>query len=270
MQKGIKFQLPVIQQLRLRNSHFLSHKGYLQLCIFIFFIVLLPSCNSTKSTTYFQGIPKDTTLNNLVTKNFEPKIQNGDLLGITVSSLSPDNTAIYNAPQNAEGPLAGYEVDENGNIEFIKLGTIHVAGMARKELKEELEKKLTPYLAQSVVAVSFLNRHVTLMGAVSPQVLPMPNSRMTILDALAATGDIGDKGKTDNILVIREKGDSKEFKRLNLRDESIFYSPYFYLQPNDIVYVEPVKQKTENTNRIIGYITSGLSIAFFILGRFIK
>ncbi len=115
------------------------------------------------------------------------------MLGITVSSLSPENTAIYNAPQNAEGLLTGYLVDENGNIEFIKLGTLHVAGMTRKELKEKLEKSLTPYLAQSVVAVSFLNRHVTMMGAVSPQVLPMPTDRMTILDALAASGDIGEK-----------------------------------------------------------------------------
>jgi len=270
MQKGIKFQLRVFKHSGLWNIHRFTPVRYFQLLLFIFFIILLPSCSSTKKTTYFQGIPKDTTLNNLVSKNFEPKIQIGDLLGITVASLSPENTAIYNAPQNAEGPLTGYEVDENGNIEFIKLGSLHVAGMARKELKEELEKKLTPYLSQSVVAVSFLNRHVTMMGAISPMVLPMPNSRMTILDALAASGDIADKGKTDNILVIREKGDSKEFKRLNLTDESIFYSPYFYLQPNDIVYVEPVKKKAENTTRIIGYITSGLSIVFFVLGRFIK
>ena len=270
MQKGIKFKLLVIKHLRLRNSHRFSPNWYLQLCLFIFSIVLLPSCTSTKNTTYFQGIPKDTTLNNLVSKNFEPKIQNGDLLGITVASLSPDNTAIYNAPQNAEGPLTGYEVDENGNIEFIKLGTLHVAGMSRKELKEELEKKLIPYLAQSVVAVSFLNRHVTMMGAVSPQVLPMPNSSMTILDVLAASGDIGEKGKTNNILVIREKGNSKEFKRLNLTDESIFYSPYFYLQPNDIVYVEPVKIKSENSTRIISYVTTGLTFLIFILDRIIK
>ena len=98
----------------------------------------------------------------------------------------------------------------------------------------------------------------------------MTNDKMTILDALAASGDIGDKGKTDNVLVIREKGNSREFKRLNLTDESIFYSPYFYLQPNDIVYVQPVKKKAENTTRIIGYVTSGLSLLIFIIDRIIK
>jgi polysaccharide biosynthesis/export protein len=236
----------------------------------LFLLTLLSACTSTKKTIYFQDIQKDTTLTNLVSKNFEPKIQKADLLSITVASLSPENTALYNAPQNAQGPLTGYLVDENGDIQFIKLGTMHVAGLTRKELKMKLEKDLTPYLAQTVVAVGFLNRHVTLMGAVSPQILPMPNDNMTILDALAAGGDIGEKGRTDNVLVIREKDDSKEFKRLNLTDKSIFYSPYFYLQPNDIIYVEPVKIKTDNTTRIISYVTAGLSLVLLVIDRILK
>src|SRR6185312_13657751 len=153
-----------------------------------------------------------------VSKNFEPTIQKGDLLSITVASLSPENTALYNAPQNAQGQLTGYLVDENGDIQFVKLGTVHVAGMTRKELKMKLEKDLSPYLAQTVVAIGFLNRHVTMMGAVSPQVLPMPNDNMTIFDAIAAGGGIGEKGRNDNVLVIREKDNTKVFKRLDLTD----------------------------------------------------
>lgn len=270
MQKGSKFHLLISKYLRSESLAIIGSLQKAGISGFLFLMLFFSSCTTTKNTSYFQNIPKDTTLNNLVSKNLEPKIRTGDLLGITVASLSPENTAIYNAPQNAEGPLLGYEVDDQGNIEFIKLGTLHVAGMTRKELKEKLQKDLTPYLSQSVVAVSFLNRHVTMIGAVSPMVLPMPNDRMTILDALAASGDIGDKGKTDNVLVIREKGNSKEFKRLNLTDESIFYSPYFYLQPDDIVYVQPVKKKAENTTRIIGYVTSGLSLLIFIIDRIIK
>jgi polysaccharide export outer membrane protein len=236
----------------------------------LFFLILFSSCTSTKNTIYFKDMQKDTTLTNLVSKNFEPKIQKGDLLSITVASLSPENTALYNAPQNAQGPLTGYLVDENGDIQFIKLGTLHVAGMTRKELKTKLEKDLTPYLAQTVVAVGFLNRHVTMMGAISPQVLPMPNDNMTIFDALATSGGIGAKGRSDNVLVIREKDHSKEFKRLNLADKSIFYSPYYYLQPNDIIYVEPVKIKSDNTMRIISYVTAGISFVLFVIDRIIK
>jgi polysaccharide export outer membrane protein len=240
---------------------------FFRFTLYLFMIFFLFSCSNSKKAIYFQDIPKDTTLTNLVSKDFEPKIQKADLLGITVASLSPENTALYNAPQNAEGPLTGFLVDENGNIQFIKLGKLHVEGMTRKELKSLLERDLSPYLKDPVVAVGFLNRHVTLMGAVSPQVLPLVMDNMTLLDALAASGDIGAKGRPDNILVIREKGNSKEFKRLNLTDKSIFYSPYFYLQPNDIVYVEPLKIKQDNVTRIISYVTTGLSLLIFILSR---
>jgi polysaccharide export outer membrane protein len=240
--------------------------------ILIFSLAILfsfSSCTSVKNTTYFQGIKKDTTITNLISKDFESKIRKGDLLSISVASLSPENTAIYNAPQNLEGTATGYLVDKNGNINFFKLDTLHVEGMTRKELKETLEKDLTPYLAQTVVAVGFLNRHVTMIGALS-QVLPMPNDNMTILDALATGGDIGEKGMTDDVLVIREKDNGKEFKKLDLTDESIFHSPYFYLQPNDIIYTKPVKKKSDNTTRIISYVTAGISFIFIIIDRIIK
>ena len=228
---------------------------------------MVTSCRTAKPTTYFQDLPNDTTLTNLVTKDFQTKIQAGDLLSITVSSLSPENTLIYNAPQNSIGEKNGYLVDETGNIPFIKLGDLHVAGMTKKELKAKLEKDLTSYLGQNVVSIAIINRHVTLMGAISPQVLPITTESMTILDALASTGDIGFKGKTDNILVIREVGNNKEFKRLNLTDKSVFYSPYFYLQPNDIVYVEPVKDKSNRTPQIISWITTGITFTIFIIDR---
>ena len=220
---------------------------------------------------YFSGIKHDTTLNNVITKNFEPKIQKGDLLSIIVSSLSPENTVLYNAPQNAEGPVTGFLVDSSGNINFLKLGSIHVAGLTRSQLKEQLQKDLMPYLAQTVVAVGFLNRHVTLIGAISPMILPMPTDNMTILDALASAGDIGEKGKKEDVMVIREKGNSKVFKKLDLTNESVFYSPYFYLQPNDIIYVKPEQKKQKiSTTQVISYVTTAISLYFIIITRIIK
>ena len=242
------------------------HPGF-AFSLLIVLMASVTSCHTAKQVTYFQDLPNDTLLTNLVTKEFETKIQTGDLLTISVASLSPENTQIYNAPQNSIGEKTGFLVDENGNIPFVKLGDIKVAGMTKKELKTKLEKDLFPYLQQNVVSVAIVNRHITLMGAISPQVLPMTSERMTILDALASSGDIGFAGKTDNVLVIREKENGKEFKRLDLTDKSIFYSPYFYMQPNDIVYVEPVKDRTNRTPQIISWITTGITFTIFIIDR---
>ncbi|MEO9145248.1 MAG: polysaccharide biosynthesis/export family protein [Ginsengibacter sp.] len=261
---------PIIYPFKIIKDFIKRTSASVRLLVILFMMILLHSCSSSRKTIYFQDLPRDTTLSHLISKDFEPKIQKGDLLGITVASLSPDNTTIYNAPPNIQGTAVGYLVDENGNIQFIKLGLVYAEGLTRKELRAVLQKDLIPYLAQTVVSVGFLNRHVTMMGGVSPQIIPLVNDNMTLLDALAASGDIGDKGRTDNILVIREKDSSKEFKRLNLTDKSIFYSPYFYLQPNDIVYVEPIKKRADNTFRIISYVTSGLSIIFFLLDRVFK
>jgi len=253
----------------------LRKNGFRKYFVFgqIFFLAwfVFASCSPSRQNVYFQNLQRDTTLRNIVTANHELKIQKDDVLGISVASLSPD-VAFYNASQGSSGssasngtPAGVYPVDKDGNITFIKLGIIHVSGMTRKQVKDSLEKGLVPYLKDVIVSVAFLNRHVTMLGGVSPQILPMPD-KMTLLDAIAASGDIGQKGKINNVLVIRDNDSSKQFKRLSLADHSIFYSPYYYLQPNDIVYVEPAKIKTPlTTPQIISYVTAGISLLILIL-----
>ncbi len=238
----------------------------IHVAIYIILSIFITSCGTTKNPVYFENLKKDTTLHNIVTPQFDLKIQKEDMLSIMVASLSPDVT-FYNAPQNTVGPLNGYLVDKNGNISFLKLGTIHVEGMTRKQLKDSLQKSLEPYLKDNIVSVGFLNRHITMLGGIAPTILPIANDNMTILDALAASGDIGSKGKIDNVLVIRDSANAKVFKRLNLKNNSVFYSPYYYMQPNDIVYVEPVKNTANKLTapQIIAYITSGISLIFLIL-----
>lgn len=258
-----------------RMAHNAYHSGaersFTGIIFFVLSVVLLSSCNTMKHTTYFEGIKHDTTLSNLVSKNFEPKIRKGDLLGITVSSLSPENTLLYNAPQNMQGTVPGFLVDSSGNIDFFKIGSLHVEGLTRKELKGELEKQLAPYLGQTVVAVGFLNRHVTLIGAITPSVLPIPNDNMTIFDALASAGDIGERAQRDNVMLIREEGSSRVFKKLDLTNESVFYSPYFYLQPNDIIYVKPSQKKEKvSASQVISYVTTAISLYLLIFTRIIK
>ena len=252
-------------------------------CLLLIIIVLY-SCSTTKNQVYFKDLPRDTILQNVVTPDYQIRIRTGDALNISVNSLSPDvgfyNTApsgstsiaTGNAPSSGTGLPSGasqssaaYLVDGNGNIEFPKLGLIHVAGMTRQELKDSLQHQLVPYLKESVVTVTFQNRHVTMIGGVNTAVLPLSDN-MTLLDALAASGDIGEKGRIDNILVIRDTAGAKSFKRLSLKDHSIFSSPYFYMRPDDVVYVEPQTPKTPlSPIQVVSLVTGAASVLTILI-----
>ena len=244
------------------------------LCLAVF-----NSCTPAKNIIYFKNLQKDTTLNNVVNNNLELKIRKNDLLSITIISPDPISTPLFNgvpgsSSGNNETALGGYLVDNEGNILVYKIGSIHVEGMTRNELKQLLQRELMPYLRDAVVTVRFLSNRITIIGEVAqPQVIIMPNERLTLLEAIAQSGDIPLTGRKDNILIIRENPTGKQFKRLNLNDNSIFTSPFYYLKPDDIVYVEPSKLKINNTaqtQQILSYILSGISILITIvslLGR---
>ena len=146
--------------------------------------------------------------------------------------------------------------------------------MTRRELTSRLTKDLVPYLKDPVVTVKYTNQHIVVLGEVGhPQLLPMPAESITILDAIAASGDLTVTGRRDNILVIRDSETGKQFHRLNLNETSILASPYYYLRPDDVVYVEPtkLKLKTNPQNQaLVGYILSGVSILILLLDRIIK
>lgn len=242
-------------------------------------ILFFGSCTPVKNVVYFENLQRDSILRNTATSNFDLKIRKNDLLYIGIVSPDPVSTVLFNAPQGAATTSSssesghsgtnGYLVDNNGNITLYKLGSIHVEGLTRNELKQRLQRELAPYLKDAVVTVRFLSNRITVLGEVaSPQVISLPNEQISILEAIAKSGDLTFTGRRDNILVIRETAEGKQFKRLNLNDKSIFSSPFYYLQPDDIVYVEPTKYKISNAGQnqqIIGYILSGLTILITIL-----
>lgn len=241
----------------------------------LFIIVIIPlvvlafSCSTPKNTAYFQTLPRDTTLTKLVSREFEAKIQPDDILSITVTSSSAENSALYNAAM-VGSETSGYLVDKRGNIQFYKLGELHVQGLTRDELKNRLLKELSPFLKDPVVNVRFVNHKITVLGDVgNPQVLPLAEEEVTLLDVIGQSGDLNPTARRDNILVIRQTERGKEFKRLNLLDNSIFTSPYFFVRPGDVVYVEPEvpKRNAQQTQQIVSYIISGASILFFIVDR---
>jgi polysaccharide export outer membrane protein len=233
-------------------------------------------------------LPRDTALHNIVNRNLELQIRKNDLLSINIVAPALD-IALFNLQQgnpSSSGSAGasvtgtsgtsnqGYLVDNNGNITMYKLGSVHVEGLTRNQLKLLLEKELFPYLNQSVVTVRFLNNRVTMLGELGrPQVLSMPNEQISILEAIGQSGDLTITGRRDNILVIRQTEDGREFKRLNLNDNSIFNSPFYYLKPDDVVYVEPTKFKIKNsgeTAQIIGFALTGLSILITLFAYIVR
>jgi polysaccharide export outer membrane protein len=240
--------------------------------VYILLVYFFTSCKTSNNLGYFQTISRDTTLQNNISKNFELKLKQDDLLSIGIASASAELSALYNAPQASAGggnSPAGYLVDKKGTIQLYKLGDIRVAGLTRTELKEKLQKDLEPYLKDPVVTVRLLNQRVTVLGEVgNPGIVTLNSDHITILEAIGQSGDLTEKAKRNNVLVIRQTEGGKEFKHLNLLDHSVFSSPYFYLQSEDVVYVEPVPAKeSARTQQTLSYIISGISIISLILSR---
>lgn len=248
--------------------------------IFVFgTFYLLTSCAPTKSAYYFKTLQKDTTLPGLVNKDLESKIIKGDDLGINISSLNREEDQIFNIGSGVSTVTGGavFHVAQDGSIQIHKLGSVKVAGYTRKELAVILQKNLLPYLKDPIVTVQYLNHKVTVMGEVDkPQVINMMDEQLSVIDAIVICGDVKANAKRDKILVIREEGNQKNVKILNFEDHSIFSSPWYYLQPNDIVYVIPDEAKRQKEERRARFQTnfaiaaSSVSLLVIILDRIFR
>jgi len=230
---------------------------------------------STKESTYFVG-QNDAVLTETPVVP-ETVITANDLLGISVSSLNPTATDIFNATTVTNGMKQnnGYLVNKEGFIQFPVLGNIKADGLTPNQLRQQivntlLERKL---LIDPLVTVRILNFKVTVLGEVSrPSVVDVPNEKISLLEALGMAGDITVSGKKDNVLVIREENNKKIIKRINLNGTELFKSPYYYLKPNDIVYVEANASKVASQSRItqlLPIILTALSLAIFLVDRIV-
>ena len=238
-------------------------------------ICMMGSCSSIKQIAYFQNID---SISLAASKGlYDAKIMPKDELTITVQTTKPEVSAPFNLTINNRlgnagqmssggGYLQGYLVDNDGNINFPIVGKLHVAGMTKTECEEMIKGKVTPYLAKTekpIVTVRTSSYRVTVIGEVGgPRVVPVTTEKMSIIEALAQAGDLSIYGKRDNVLLIREDSTGEKHEhRLNLKDANIFNSPYYYLQQNDIVYVQPNNVKANNS--VIG---SSTTLWFSFLG----
>ena len=214
-------------------------------------IVMLASCGSSKDVVYFQNADEISVEASRML--YDAKIMPKDQLTIFIHTTDPQASAPFNVSASAPQGV-GYLVDNEGNIDFPVLGKLHVGGMTRTQCQEMIAGRLKPYLAEGenpMVTVGMSSYRVT--------------EKMSILEAIATAGDLTIYGKRDNVLLIREKETGeKEMHRLNLTDANLINSPYYYLQQNDVVYVEPNKAKAKNAS-ISTSTTIWLSIASTLL-----
>ena len=246
----------------------------IQNCVFLCLIAFLASCSAPKEVLYLQDIASIKEEN--IDKNYEVIIHKDDLLAILVNSKDPELALPFNMPvvtyqigaqTTAQQRLLGYLVDQNGDIDFPILGKIHVEGLNRMQVTELIKQKLMSedLIKDPIVTVQFLNFKVSVMGEVTrPGTFDISGDRITLLEALSMAGDLTIYGRRDRVAVIREKDGKRRILYHDLRSSDIFQSPCYYLQQNDIVYVEPNKAKTGqsriNSNNSVGVWLSAVSV----------
>lgn len=227
---------------------------------------VLTGCVTPKNITYMQGF--DNGMAQTVREVKRLKVQPDDQLSIVVSAKDPELAQVFNltvaqmrvgqttdiGTSQSSGQVTAYTVSPDGNINFPILGTLHVAGLERREIASMIEQSLDNrgLLSDPVVTVSFLNAGVSVIGDVSrPGEYTIDRDNMTLLQAIAKAGDLNITGMRNNVLVVREDGGQDMAYRVDLTNtEELMQSPAYYVQQNDVIYVEPnnTKKRTASAN----------------------
>ena len=243
------------------------------LFLFLSALLALSSCVSSKDFVYLQDMQVGERYH--FERKHEAVVHRDDRLSITVSCKQPELALPFNAQNaavkvsstgeisaSADGTDKGYRVDVDGNIDFPMLGKINVEGRTLAEVTQLIKNGIIEgnFIKNPLVSVDFLNFKYTVLGAVgSNGTYTVRGDRVTLLEAIANAGDLATNARVDKVTVIREIGKERQIFVHDLRSSNIFNSPCFYLQQNDIVYVEPKYRKKERSERITQYVTMTLS-----------
>ena len=247
------------------------------LVISIISIIFINSCASRKDLVYFQDEPLEAGL--LVSEPEQLVYKPDDILTINVSALDPDTVRPFNLPLVANNTNVGlnaqaqlqvqsYLVDYDGNIQFPVLGALKVEGLTRTELTSLLTEKISAYANDPIVNVRLANFTITIIGEVSrPGTFTIQDERITLLEALGMANDLTIFGARKNILIIREVEGKKKFATIDLTSINTVNSPVYYLQQNDVIYVEPNNAKIQDSvyNRSTGLFISMASVIISLI-----
>ncbi|MDR1730378.1 MAG: polysaccharide biosynthesis/export family protein [Prevotellaceae bacterium] len=241
----------------MKVKHIISNE--FRLIFYLFLLSGFISCGSTKTIAYLQDA-ENFKYNSELDSLYDARIKPKDLLTITVTTFDKEASLPFNLTMplaatqtnslTSQPVLQSYLVDNEGNIDFPVLGKIQVMGKTKTQLEDLLKQELKTYLKEEpLVNVRFVNYKISVLGEVGrPNTFTVVNEKVNILEALALAGDLTIFGKRENVKLIREHADGgKEIIIINLNDSELIRSPYFYLQQNDILYVEPNKAKARNS-----------------------
>lgn len=222
-------------------------------------ILSAASCAQVRNIAYFQNHLTDHP--EKIDMHAGIVIQPKDMISIVVSSRNPELVPMFNLPivsyqagseivSSSQQRLMGYVVDNDGYIDFPVLGKLQVAGMTRWQLSNRIKDRLLEegLLNDAVVTVEFMNFKISVIGEVNhPGTFNVEGDKITILQGLSLAGDLTIFGKRENVTVIRELDGKRTFYNVNLCSADMFKSPAYYLQQNDVIYVEPSEIKARQS-----------------------
>lgn len=250
---------------------------------------MMTSCISNKKMIYLQGATQSYAVPQNIEDYFELQVQPDDQLAISVASKDNELLARFNNNTligggnnsqmgtntvNVSSGVSYFRVNKEGNIEFPIFGTIHVGGMTTGEISAMIQKRMIEegYINDAVVNTKIMSFKVTVMGDVkNPGTQTYQGERLTILEALGKAGDLTNSAYRDNVLVIREENGMRKAYEVNLLDnQAVFSSPAYYLQQNDVIYVQPnksqrVKGSTSYTWLSVGSTVVGMVVSIVSL-----
>jgi len=225
-----------------------------KISIYVLLLTVATSCISHKELTYFQGQPATKT--SLYKLNNQPyKLQVNDVLSIDIKAEDEKLVALFKISSDALNKkdlyFDGYTIDRDGNIRLPYIGEMNVLGYTLKEVREKIQTELKKYIKNTdsvFVKVKLAGIRFVVTGEVnSPGTIVLLQNQVSIIEAIANAGDITDTGDRKNISLLRKTIDGVEKHTLDLTNVTVFNSPYFYVQPNDVIYVSPLKQKSWGT-----------------------
>lgn len=246
-----------------------------QLHLLSVIILLLSSCSAYKNVPYYQDLNRLAPTQEEAT-NYSPLIIHpSDVLGISVTSRTPEASAIFNyTSKDYNTAFTGYLVDQQGNIQLPLIGKLKVEGLTTTELQEKVNQLLLTYYKDPVTNIRIINFKVAVYGDVlKPDVYTIKDDKITLMQALALAGDLNITAMRKNVVLIREENGKRNYIPIDLTSKNIFSSPYYYLKSNDQIYVQPDKAKYSTVDR--GYKTaslvlSGLSIVAIVLSNLFR